>query len=56
MKYEFEVINYGRSYFHESTISTLTGLEFDEVHRLVKSLGKKMWGGQLYIKFLQINF
>lgn len=53
MKYEFEVINYGRPYFHESTLSTLTGLEFNEVHPFVKSTGKKQWGGQLYIKALQ---
>lgn len=53
MEYEFEVINYGRPYFHESTLSTLTGLEFNEVHTLVKSIGKKRWGGQLYIKALQ---
>ncbi len=53
MKYEFEIVNYGRPYFHESTLSTLTGLEFDEVHTFVKSTGKKRWGGQLYIKALQ---
>ncbi len=53
MKYEFEVINYGRPYFHESTLSTLTGLEFDDVHPIVRSIGKKKWGGQLYIKALQ---
>lgn len=51
--YEFEIINYGQIYFHESTLSTLTGLDFDEVHPLVKSIGKERWGGQLYIKALQ---
>ncbi|WP_392471354.1 hypothetical protein ACF3OC_08285 [Sphingobacterium cellulitidis] len=53
MKYEFEIVNYGRPYFHESTLSTLTGLEFDDVHSFVKSIGKKKWGGQLYINALQ---
>lgn len=53
MKYEFEIVNYGRPYFHESTLSTLTGLGFDEVHSIVKSIGKKRWGGQLYVKTLQ---
>jgi len=53
-KYEFDVINYGELYFNESVLSTLTGLEINEVHRLVKSIGKKRWGGQLYIKALQI--
>lgn len=53
MEYEFEIINYGQPYFHESTLSTLTGLDFGEVHNMVKSIGKKRWGGQLYIKALQ---
>lgn len=53
MKYEFKIVNYGRPYFHESTLSTLTGLEFDDVHSFVKSIGKNKWGGQLYIKALQ---
>lgn len=52
-KYEFIVMNYGEANFHESTLSTLTGLDFDEVHHMVKSIGKKRWGGQLYIKVLQ---
>lgn len=53
MKYEIEIINYGDPYFHESTLSTLTGLPFEEVHDMVESIRKKRWGGQLYIKAFQ---
>lgn len=52
-RYEIEIVNFGEGFYHESTLSTLTGLPFDEVHEAVKATGRKSWGGQLYIKTLQ---
>ena len=53
MVYEIEVLDYGKDFWHESTLSTLTGLPFDEVHNTVLKMNKKCWGGQLYIKAFQ---
>lgn len=51
--YEFEIVNFGDGYWHESTLATMTGLTFDEVHAAVKAIGRDRWGGQLYIKTFQ---
>lgn len=53
MQYEFEVVNYGDPYWHESMLSTMTGLSFDEVSQAVKAIKKERWNGTDHIKALQ---
>jgi len=53
MQYEFEVVDYGEPYWHESMISTLTGLPFEDAHKAVQSISKERWNGTDHIKALQ---
>ncbi|MFD1770882.1 hypothetical protein [Sphingobacterium suaedae] len=56
-KYEFEIVNFGDGYWHESTLATMSGLPFAEVHAAVKATGRDRWGGQLYvITFQSLGF
>ncbi len=52
-KYEIEIVDYGQGYMHQSILSSLTGLEFDEVDKVVRSIRRKRWGGQTFIKAFQ---
>lgn len=53
MKYEIEVVSYGPDLYNQSVISSLTGLDFDEADPAVKSISRKSWNGQTYIKIFQ---
>lgn len=53
MKYEIEVVNYGPDQHHQSAISSLTGLYFEEADQAVKEVNRKCWGGQTYVKIFQ---
>lgn len=54
MPYEIMICIWGENYHHESTISTLTGLEFEEAKEAVKKMKTKRWTGQVYIKCFQM--
>lgn len=52
-KYEIEVVCYGPDLHNQSVISSLTGLDFDEADQAVKSISRKSWSGQTYVKVFQ---
>ncbi|MCY4781434.1 hypothetical protein ORI89_17375 [Sphingobacterium sp. UT-1RO-CII-1] len=53
MIYELEVVYYGPDLYNQSVISSLTGLNFDEADQAVKSVRRKSWSGQAYVKLFQ---
>jgi len=52
-KYEIEVDSYGPNLYNQSVISSLTGLDFDEVDQAVQSISRNSWSGQNYVKLFQ---
>ena len=52
-KYEIEVVSYGPDLYNQSVISSLTGLNFEEADQAVRSISRKSWVGQTYVKVFQ---
>lgn len=54
MKYEFKVVQFlENNVTHHDVLCTMTGLDYDDVDPVVKSINRERWSVSLYIKALQ---